>query len=267
MTPRIAGLREIADRFDAFLVDQYGVLHDGSRAFAGAADCLRELRTRGKRIAVVSNSGKRAAPNQRRLGELGFEPALFDAVATSGEVCREALAALPARSRLFVLSRDGDLSPVEGLDLRLVADPSEADAVLLAGIEPERLSRAAYAGLLAPAAARRAPMFCANPDLMMYVAGGAAFGTGVVARDYAATGAPTTMFGKPEPAIFRAALAALGDPDPARALMIGDSPAHDIAGAAAVGCGWLFVEGGVQSDEAADALPDAGGWRTARLDW
>jgi HAD superfamily hydrolase (TIGR01459 family) len=267
MTPRIEGLRAIADRFDAVLVDQYGVLHDGRRAFPGAADCLRALRAAGKRIAVVSNSGKRAGPNVDRLAALGFEPSLFDHVATSGETCRAALAALPPGARVFILSRDGDRSTVEGLPLIETDDPGGADAILLAGIEPERLDRAAYARLLAPAAARGAPLYCANPDLVMYVPGGAAFGAGVVARDYAATGAPITQFGKPEAPIFRAALAALGNPDPGRALMIGDSPAHDLAGAHALGLGWLFVEGGVQAEEGAETLPDAGGWRIDQLVW
>jgi len=265
--PRLAGLRAIAARFDAFLVDQYGVLHDGARAFDGAADCLRALKAAGKRVAVVSNSGKRAAQNRRRLEGLGFGAALVDAVVTSGETCRAALAALPSGARVFVLARDGDRSPLEGLGLAAAASPADADAILLAGVEPERRSRDGYRALLAPAAARGAPLLCANPDLTMYAPGGPAFGAGLVARDYAAAGGPAQLFGKPGRAIFDAALAALGGVDPARAVMLGDSPAHDLAGAAAAGCGWVFVEGGVQADAPPPEPPPPGGWRMARLAW
>jgi HAD superfamily hydrolase (TIGR01459 family) len=267
MIPRIGGLREIAPRFDAVLVDQYGVLHDGRRPFDGAADALRALKAAGTPVAVVSNSGKRAVQNLRRLAALGFEPTLFDAVLTSGEVCRDALAALPPGAAVFALGRDGDLSPLEGLDLLLVSDPAAADVVLLAGIEPERLDRAGHRALLAPAAARKTPMLCANPDLVMYGPHGPTFAAGVVAKDYAATGAPVMLFGKPEPPIFRAAMAALGVADPSRALMIGDSAAHDLAGAARFGCGWLFVEGGVQAAEDPPSPPPAGGWRIDALRW
>lgn len=267
MIPRIQGLREIAGRFDAVLVDQYGVLHDGRTPFDGAAEALRALKARGTPVAVVSNSGKRAAQNLRRLAALGFEPALFDAVLTSGEVCRDALAALPPGAAVFAMGRDGDLSPLEGLQVTLVAEPGAADAILLAGIEPERLGREGHRALLAPAAARGTPLLCANPDLVMYGPQGPTFATGAVARDYAATGAPVTLYGKPAPAIFRAALAALGVTDPACTLMIGDSPAHDLGGAAAVGCGWLFVEGGVQAAEAPPPAPPAGGWRIDALRW
>ena len=40
---RIAGLREIAGQFDLFLVDQFGVLHDGVTAYPGAIEGLAEL--------------------------------------------------------------------------------------------------------------------------------------------------------------------------------------------------------------------------------
>ncbi len=265
MTPRIAGLRDIAGRFDAVLLDQFGVLHDGRTAFPGAAACVAALKAAGKRLAVVTNSGKGAGPNRDRLAALGFAPELFDAVVTSGDVCRGALAALPQGASVFVIARDGDRSAVEGLALRETVDPREADAVLLAGAEPERMTQEDYRALLAPAAARGAPLFCANPDLRMYVPGGVAFGAGAVARDYAATGAPVRWFGKPHPEIFAAALAALGVA-PARALMVGDSVAHDVEGARAAGCAWALVEGGVYEGEAQDA-PDSGGWAMASLVW
>lgn len=62
-----------------------------------------------------------------------------------------------------------------------------------------------------------------------------------------------------------AALAALGVA-PARALMVGDSVAHDVEGARAAGCAWTLVEGGVYEGEAQDA-PDSGGWAMASLVW
>ena len=65
---------------------------------------------------------------------------------------------------------------------------------------------------LRPLAARGAPAICANPDLTMYVAGGAAFAAGQVAADYADAGGEVLMLGKPDPAIFAAAIERLGGP-------------------------------------------------------
>ncbi|MDU1809208.1 MAG: TIGR01459 family HAD-type hydrolase, partial [Bradyrhizobium sp.] len=59
----ISGLSAIADRFDHVLLDQWGTLHDGRTVFPVALDCLARLREAGKRVLVLSNSGKRASQN------------------------------------------------------------------------------------------------------------------------------------------------------------------------------------------------------------
>ena len=48
---RIVGLREIADQFDLFLVDQYGVLHDGVVAYPGAVDGLVKIAAGGRKAS------------------------------------------------------------------------------------------------------------------------------------------------------------------------------------------------------------------------
>ena len=66
----IAGLHAIADRFDHVLLDQWGTLHEGLAVFPAALDCVARLREAGKRILILSNSGKRASSNQRGLAAL-----------------------------------------------------------------------------------------------------------------------------------------------------------------------------------------------------
>ncbi len=61
MTQAIAGMREIADRYDGYIVDLWGVMHDGVQAFAPAVACLRQLKLRGSRIAMLSNAPRRSA--------------------------------------------------------------------------------------------------------------------------------------------------------------------------------------------------------------
>ena len=266
----VAGLSEIAGGFDAILFDQYGVLHDGRRAFPGAADAARRAREAGLRAAVLSNSGKRAAANAERLARLGFPSDLFDAVVTSGEACRARLAAdlasgdLAEGAAVFVVARGAAEEALTGLPLQLAEAPGEAALVLIAGRAPERVSLEEDVARLAPLAARGVPAFCANPDARMYADHGPAPGPGALAQAYAAAGGAVTWFGKPHRPIFEAALGALGDPDPARVLMIGDSPDHDVAGAQAVGCATLLVTEGVQAGAAAAVAPD---FTIPRLVW
>ena len=137
---------------------------------------------------------------------------------------------------------------LDGLDLVPANEPGDAiRLVLLSGLKPEEITRESYRRLLGPLAEAGIPAICANPDHVVYADGKAAFGPGRVAQDYEDTGGSVIYAGKPGPEIFRRSLAVLGNPDPARVLMIGDSHHHDIAGAAALGCRTLLIAGGVQA--------------------
>jgi HAD superfamily hydrolase (TIGR01459 family) len=132
----IAGLGAIADRYDAFLIDQFGVLRDGRGPYPGAAETLARLKDAGKRIIVLSNSGKRSAENDRRLVELGFVAGSWDWFLTSGEVAwqilrREGGAGGGTARKCLLISRDHDLSPIKGLDLERTDCGADADVFLL----------------------------------------------------------------------------------------------------------------------------------------
>lgn len=252
----ISGLFEISDVFDAVLIDQYGVLHDGTNIFPAALDCLQELKRRNIPVVALSNSGRRAKPNLDRLQRLGFPSTLFERIITSGELARAHLAAMLVEGKLavgdnvLVLSRGSDTGVLDELGLKAVRQPDDSvRLVLIAGITPENVSREDYRALLFPLALRGIPALCANPDLKMYVGGTSSFGTGIVAMDYEQSGGDVTYLGKPDPEMFRAGLVALGNPAPSRCLMIGDSPKHDILGATRAGCKSLLVQSGVQAGD------------------
>ena len=245
---RFSRVADLLPLYDAFLLDQFGTLHDGQAAYPGVPGALQAMRAAGKRVAVLSNSGKRSADNAARLARLGLPAALFDAVVTSGEVARTLLAegriesARGAR-RCLLLERDGDGSVLDGLGLA-VGPAADAELVIIAGSEGERRPLESYAGQLAPLARAGRPALCLNPDRTMLTAQGLAFGAGRIAELYESLGGPVTWIGKPHPDIFATALAALGNPPPARVAVVGDSVEHDIAGARAAGCaGWLVLSG------------------------
>ena len=59
----IDGLGEIIAAHDLFLVDQYGVLHDGRKLFPGVVATLNAIKSAGKTSIILTNSGRRAAQN------------------------------------------------------------------------------------------------------------------------------------------------------------------------------------------------------------
>lgn len=252
MAPReLADLRGLADRFDAFLVDQFGVLHDGDAPYPGAVEALSSLKAAGKRIVLVSNSGKRAAPNEERLRRLGFRPESWDLFLSSGEVAWRKFAGqggeagLAAGTRCLLLSRDGDRSAVDGLDLELVEDSASAQVILLSGSEGDAKPLEFYRSLLGPAAHFGVPCICTNPDKTMLTKVGLRFGAGAIADLYEQLGGRVERIGKPYPAIYEAAIADLGNPPRERIVGIGDSIEHDIAGARGVGVSAALVRSGI----------------------
>jgi HAD superfamily hydrolase (TIGR01459 family) len=252
--PMLSGVRDLAARFDVFVLDQFGVLHDGVQPYAGAGEALLRLKAAGKRILLLSNSGKRSAPNEARLVKLGFQPGGWDHFLSSGETAWRTLQhSLRDRAglRCLLISRDGDRSAVEGLPLALTENGAEADIVLLSASEGDRYDLDHYRHLLAPAAARGVECLCTNPDKIMLTAAGRCFGAGRIADLYAEMGGPVTWIGKPFADIYDAALDMLGNPDPADVVCVGDSIEHDIAGGRSAGLATVLVATGIleQSSE------------------
>jgi HAD superfamily hydrolase (TIGR01459 family) len=244
-------LRDIAPAYRLFFVDQFGVLHDGHRPYPGAIDALKRLHGDGRRVVVLSNSGKRSAPNEARIAALGFDRGDWDLFLSSGEVAWRMLADQPKSRRprrCLILSRDRDASPIEGLGIGVTERAEDADLVLIAGSEAPERSLDDYHAVLEPAARRVVPALCVNPDMTMILPGrGYAFGAGRIAKLYEGLGGPVTWIGKPYPEIYRMAQTLCGLDGPA--LGIGDSIEHDIAGAKSIGADGALVLSGIHSGE------------------
>src|SRR5271154_4029028 len=82
----VAGLGEIADRYDAILCDVWGVVHDGRESFRPASDALVSFRRRGGAVVLVTNAPRPSPPIGRQVLKLGVSPDAFDGVVTSGDV-------------------------------------------------------------------------------------------------------------------------------------------------------------------------------------
>ena len=244
VTQPIETLSEIAGDYDAIVLDQWGVLHDGATPYAGAVACLEGLAGAGHRLAVLSNSGKRSAPNALRIAQMGFAPSLFAEVMTSGEALwRDAASGNITAKRLFPIEREaGDaVAWAKGLDVSLCKDVDEAEAVLLMGV-PDGATLADWQGVLDQARSRDLPVYCSNPDRASPRPGGLVVSPGTLAFAYQDMGGAVTFYGKPHRPVFDALSHALGS---SRLLMVGDSLEHDIAGAQSAGWDSLLIEGGL----------------------
>lgn len=249
----------LAPQFDAFLIDQFGVLLDGTGAYPQASETLAALAQMGKKVVLLSNSGKRAAPNVARLTRLGFERTSYKTVLSSGEAAYAEISArigtdIASDAAVWVHARDGDLSSVDGLALSQVESAGMADLLIIAGSRADEFSLDQYRDWLAPAAKRKVPAFCTNPDMKMMTPAGQTFGAGAIAQLYEGLGGTVEWVGKPFELIYRVAYDVLGCPDRTRVLCIGDSPAHDIKGGQGAGFATALVRTGLHADLSDSAL-------------
>jgi HAD superfamily hydrolase (TIGR01459 family) len=171
----IAGMSAIAELFDTFFLDQFGVLHNGTAPYPGVLDCLGKLKRAGKKIVILSNSGKRSADNEKRLETLGLAPSLWHVFVSSGEVAWRQLSLSGAAQTCYLISRDNDRSAIEGLSVQLASAPDNADVILLTASEGDHFELSHYEALLAEAARREIPCLCTNPDRIMLTPSGPKF--------------------------------------------------------------------------------------------
>ena len=252
-------LEDLADQFDAFFIDQFGVLMDASGPYPFAIDAIKRLSEYNKPIVLLSNSGKRAIENCERLERLGFDLNLFTAVITSGEVAYWTIKNKIEdgnfiKPKIYLISRDADTSPIDGLSCEIAKYTDEADYLIIAGSESDTKPLSYYTSLLEPMANKGVPAFCTNPDLVMLTPNGTSFGAGLIAKEYEETGGSVTWFGKPHPLIYKFALNKIPKIEPHNVLCIGDSVEHDIRGSFNANCSSALVKTGIAATKKEEKL-------------
>lgn len=265
-----SNLNGIAARYQGFIIDQWGVLHDGGEPYPDAIDCLTSLRAEGKRIILLSNSGKRAAHNGQRLKEMGFSEKLFDSIVTSGEACWQTLhdrtdpEIATFGKRCYLWSRGEDDAHVEGLDIEVVTNAEDADFLYLAGVK-DYAELGPFVDVLEIGAKRGIPLICANPDIIaIYPNGGRGMAPGGIARHYEGLGGKAIYVGKPHRPVYDLCLKKLDGIPRDSILGIGDSLEHDIAGGNGIGIDTTLLTHGVHSDAFLETTTEAG--KQAALD-
>lgn len=250
----LPGFRAIASQYDAFILDLWGVIHDGANAFPHSAETLRHLRAAGRKTILLSNAPRRAHVLVAQMEGFGIPRDLYDAVMSSGEAVRTALiertdpffAALG--SRCYHLGPERDRSVFEGVDVVIVDALADADFIVNTGPLSFDDTVEDYEDVLQAAVARKLPMVCANPDLVVIRAGKRIVCAGAIAARYAEIGGAVAQRGKPDAAIYRLCAETLGV-SPWRIAVVGDALETDVAGATAAGMTSIWVTGGIHATE------------------
>jgi HAD superfamily hydrolase (TIGR01459 family) len=252
----LTGFAALAERYQGFILDLWGVIHDGVSPYPGAIDCLRRLREAGKPAVLLSNAPRRVHVAQRSMRAMGIADALYTGILTSGEathiMLRDRTDPWFARlgNRVYHLGPERDRNVMEDLELIHAERPRAASFVLNTGADAKRslTEVGAYEDILLECRAAGLPMVCANPDLEVIRGGIRELCAGALTRRYEALGGTARWIGKPDPAIYAPVFEMLRTPKE-NVLAVGDALRTDIAGAARVGIAACWVLGGIHAAE------------------
>lgn len=263
MIKPLTHLSELASH-DFFLLDLWGVIHDGSAMYPGAAECLQKLKENNKRVIFLSNAPRRAAKAQSVLDALGVKREWYEAVVTSGEVGWRLVDSgqwtvdgffvhRPLSTvHYYYIGPEKDADMPDGLPIRKVEHLQYANFLLNLGFGTEEQSSRDWSELLHAAAQQNLPMLCLNPDREVVKITGERYPcAGVIAEAYEAIGGKVRSIGKPYPEVYEYALNLFGNPPTSRVLAVGDSLHTDIAGAANAGIASVLVTGGILREKVA----------------
>ncbi len=247
--PVIDSIEPFAQETQAWLVDIWGVMHNGIEPFPGAVAACERYRNTGGCVILLSNSPRPREGVVDQLDQIGVPFEAWDAIITSGDVTRELIHML-GQTPIYHLGPERDLPIFEGLDVSLVP-PQKAQAVVCTGLFDDTTETAAdYAQTLTDFAERDIPMICANPDIKVERGDKIVYCAGALAQVYASIGGKVTYAGKPYLPIYHMALARIEQiigmvPDKERILAIGDGVNTDIKGAIRAQLRAIFVASGV----------------------
>src|SRR5580698_9363305 len=87
----LSGFAPLAERYEGFVLDLWGVIHDGVTAFPHAVETLGYLRAAGKRTLLLSNVPRPNEAVQTMMRRMGIAASLYTGILTSGEAVRRAL--------------------------------------------------------------------------------------------------------------------------------------------------------------------------------
>lgn len=254
--PRLK-LSELADRYDALLIDAYGVLIDGSGPIAGAREAIDDLNAREKKWLVLTNDASRTPETSvGKYTRYGLD-IRAEQVVTSGSLltpwfAQEGLTGArtavlgPEDSRHYAGQAGASLVEL-GEDAEVVVAADDAGFEFLPGVEA--VMSAMFRRIDAGEPVR---LVLPNPDLI-YPKGGGEFGltAGSIALIFEEAlrqrypereDLRFARLGKPYPPIYEAGLALLGTRN---VCMVGDQLATDVLGAMRVGIDAALVQGGV----------------------
>ena len=240
----------IEKNYSLFLIDLWGVIHNGIQIFPGILDVLENFQKNKKEIVFITNAPRRASVIEKQLTEFGINRKLYSRVISSGEITWGYLFEKFRYKNVNILHigppRDDHL--IEGLSYKKVSKPEEAEIIVNTGPWGDNDKLENYKNILDQSLKNKLLMICSNPDKEVIRGDKFMICAGKLAEYYEQNGGEVKYFGKPYPEIYTHIFKSMDIINKEKILVIGDSLDNDIKGANLQKCDSLLISNGIHRE-------------------
>ena len=245
-------LSEIFSNYDTFVIDLWGVMHNGIKLNPKAIEAINHLKNNAKKIVFLSNAPRPSAKVIDFLLKMKMDKQYLSNVMTSGEAAMNAINNNKFGKKFFHLGPPRDVAIFEKVKENSTTIDN-CEFILCTGLFDEDdpdINKSQlhendldyYKNFLIKHISKK--LLCTNPDLTVHKGKKEEYCAGYIAKIFEELGGKVIYYGKPYKEIYEMCF----QPNE-KVLAIGDNVRTDIKGANNLNKDCLFISDGVHRDE------------------
>ena len=235
-------LAEVYKDYDTYVIDLWGVIHNGVKLNLKAIEVVEKLIQNKKKVIFLSNAPRPSKEVKRFLQELNMKDQYLQNIMTSGEAAMLALEKESYGKFFYHLGPERDNAVFSKIKKNKTS-LEKCNFILCTGLfknHEENLDY--YKSLLKDHTSKK--LICTNPDLTVHRGNVEEYCAGSIAKIFKSLGGETIYFGKPHKAIYKMCFN-----QQERVVAIGDNLNTDIKGANEMKIDSIFISNGVHRSE------------------
>ena len=235
-------LSKIFKSYDTFVIDLWGVMHNGVILNSKAVEVVDQLKSNSKKVVFLSNAPRPRSKVINFLLKMNMNKKHLSNVMTSGEAAMHAINQNKFGKTFFHLGPPRDASLFEK-QKNNKTEIDKCDFILCTGLfDDHEEDLNFYKKLLEKQISKK--LVCTNPDLTVHKGNIEELCAGSVARVFEELGGKVIYFGKPYKEVYNNCFE-----KNERVLAIGDNLRTDIKGANNLNIDSIFITEGVHRQE------------------
>ena len=238
------GLKSIADNYQLFYIDLWGVIHNGISLHNEAILALKELTRKKKEYVLLTNAPRPNDTVKVFLEKMGMDKEIRNHVFTSGEASLNYLRENLEDKKFFHVGPPRDFDLFEDFKDNKSKIIENCEYILCTGLyDDQNKDLNFYKSLFEKNINKK--MICTNPDLIVDRGNVRELCAGSVAMVFEKLGGEVVYFGKPYPEVYNQSI----ENKNKKILSIGDNLNTDIKGANLLNYDSLIISNGIHKDE------------------